>query len=145
MLRFPQSERGFQAALPDVAPWADKIENDIYAQRPAHIHLQFYMFTQSHAFTRYRENGRIDIHNCTVWHTSQCFGPSPNWLCSYLPVDSRPSLNFLDVAPVRHKTAGHCSIHPKFIRGQCASSIFVLTRCCPVDRTRYRLTQSNRG
>jgi hypothetical protein len=42
MLRFPHFERGFQAALADVAPGADKVEYDVYAQRLARVDLQFY-------------------------------------------------------------------------------------------------------
>jgi len=38
MLRLPVFERGFEAALPDVAPRADKVEYDIYAQRLAHVY-----------------------------------------------------------------------------------------------------------
>ena len=59
MLPFPCVKCGFKPALADVAPGADEVENNIYAQRLAHV-ISLYA-PRSLAFIISRVDGALDV------------------------------------------------------------------------------------
>ena len=61
MLSFPYVECGFKPALADVAPGADEVENNIYAQRLAHV-ISLYA-SRSLAFIVSRVDGAGDLRS----------------------------------------------------------------------------------